>query len=97
MEYNAPNTGEKYREIARNMGVNNVDAMSAQEYRKAAVDAVIALSKSIGIPQKLIEIGAKEEDLLKLAKMAYNDVCTPGNPRDTNEEDILEIYKKAFK
>lgn len=96
MEYNAPATGEKYREIARNLGVKNVEDMSEEEYRKAAVDAVITLSKKIGIPQKLVEIGGKEEDLQRLAKMAYNDVCTPGNPRDTNEEKILEIYKRAF-
>ncbi|GKU28770.1 lactaldehyde reductase [Clostridium folliculivorans] len=97
MEYNAPATGEKYREIARQMGVENVDSMTQEEYRKAAVDAVVTLSKSIGIPQKLAEIGAKEEDLEKLAKMAYADVCTPGNPRDTSVEEILAIYKKAFK
>jgi lactaldehyde reductase len=97
MEYNAPATGDRFREIARQMGVANVDTMSQEEYRKAAVDAVVNLSKSIGIPQKLVEIGAKEEDLEKLAKMAYADVCTPGNPRDTNVEEILEIYKKAFK
>jgi len=97
MEYNASATGEKYREIARNLGVADVDSMTADEYRKAAVDAVVALSKTVGIPQKLIEIGAKEEDLARLAKLAYNDVCTPGNPRDTNEAEILEIYKKAFK
>lgn len=96
MEYNASATGEKYREIARNLGVKNVDTMSSEEYRKAAVDAVIALSKKIGIPQKLIEIGGKEADLPALAKMAYQDVCTPGNPRDTSEADILEIYLKAF-
>ncbi|GKU25749.1 lactaldehyde reductase [Clostridium folliculivorans] len=97
IEYNAPATGEKYREIARQMGVENVDSMTQEEYRKAAVDAVVTLSKSIGIPQKLAEIGAKEEDLEKLAKMAYADVCTPGNPRDTSVEEILAIYKKAFK
>lgn len=96
MEYNASATGEKYREIARNLGVKDVDAMTADEYRKAAVKAVVTLSKSIGIPQKLTEIGAKKEDLPKLSKIAFNDVCTPGNPRDTNEEEILEIYKKAF-
>ncbi|EGO65545.1 lactaldehyde reductase [Acetonema longum] len=96
MEYNAPATGEKYREIARNMGVANVDSMNEAEYRRAAVDAVISLSKTIGIPQKLREFGAKEEDLPKLAQMAYNDVCTPGNPRDTNIEDILGIYRQAF-
>lgn len=97
MEYNASATGEKYLEIARNLGVKNVDSMSADEYRKAAVDAVITLSKKIGIPQKLADIGGKKEDLPKLAKMAYQDVCTPGNPRDTSEADILEIYLKALK
>lgn len=97
MEYNASVTGEKYREIARNMGVQGVDTMSAKEYRKAAVDAVVTLSKKIGIPQKLVQIGGQEGDLPRLAKMAYNDVCTPGNPRDTSEAEILEIYKKAFK
>ncbi|QGU96242.1 lactaldehyde reductase [Clostridium bovifaecis] len=97
MEYNAPSTGTKYREIARNMGVRNVDSMTEEEYRKASVDAVVTLSKSIGIPQKLVEIGAKEEDLLRLAEMAYNDVCTSGNPRDTKVEEILQIYKNAFK
>jgi lactaldehyde reductase len=96
MEYNASATGEKYREIARNMNVEGVDTMSPEEYRKAAVNAVVALSKKIGIPQKLVEIGGKEEDLPRLAKMAYQDVCTPGNPKDTNEAEILEIYKKAF-
>jgi lactaldehyde reductase len=97
MEYNAPSTGEKYREIARQMGAENVDEMSSQEYRKAAVDAVRNLSRKIGIPQTLSEIGAKEEDLSKLSKIAFKDVCTPGNPRDTSEADIFAIYKKAFK
>jgi len=63
---------------------------------RIVLNAVVALSKKIGIPQKLVEIGGKEEDLPRLAKMAYQDVCTPGNPKDTNEADILEIYKKAF-
>ena len=97
MKYNAPATGDKYKEIARQMGVTGVDSMSTEEYRKAAVDAVLALSKKIGIPQTLSEIGAKEEDLERLSKMAFNDVCTPGNPRDTSAEEILEIYKTAFK
>ena len=97
MEYNAVATGEKYKEIARQMGVANVDSMTAEEYRKAAVEAVVTLSKNIGIPQKLVEIGAEEEDLQRLAEMAFADVCTPGNPRDTSVEDILSIYKKAFK
>lgn len=97
MEYNAPATGEKYKSIAKAMGVANVDAMDQDTYRKAAVDAVIALSKKIEIPQKLSEIGVKEEDLPRLAKAAFADVCTPGNPRDTSEEEILKLYQKAFK
>jgi len=96
MEYNATATGTKYREIARNMGVANVDCMSMEEYRQAAVAAVIALSQKIGIPQKLREIGVKEEDLPQLAQMAYCDVCTPGNPRDTSVADILKIYQPAY-
>ncbi|MBV4430959.1 lactaldehyde reductase [Clostridium tyrobutyricum] len=97
MEYNAPSTGEKYREIARHMGVSGVDELTADEYRKTAVDAVRNLSKKIGIPQTLSEIGAKEEDLPKLSGIAFKDVCTPGNPRDTSESEILDIYKTAFK
>ncbi len=97
MEYNAPATGDKYREIARCMGVKNVDCMNAEQYRKAAVDSVAVLSRNIGIPQKLIELGIPEKDLPMLAKTAYNDVCTPGNPRKTTEAEILEIFNKAYK
>ena len=96
MEYNAPATGEKYRHIAKAMGVSGTDAMSQDEYRKAAVDAVKALSKTVGIPEKLSEIGVKEEDLPALSQSAFADVCTGGNPRDTSPEEILELYKKAF-
>lgn len=96
MEYNAPATGEKYRHIAKAMGVANVDAMDQQTYRQAAVDAVVALSQRINIPQKLAEIGVKEKDLPQLAKSAFADVCTPGNPRDTSEAEILALYQKAF-
>jgi len=97
MEYNAPATGEKYRSVAKALGVANVDTMNQEAYRKAAVDAVCALSKRINIPQKLSEIGVKEKDLPQLAKSAFADVCTPGNPRDTNEAEILALYQKAFK
>lgn len=96
MEYNAPATGDKYKAIAKAMGVANVDGMSQEAYRTAAVDAVKALSKRIHIPQKLNEIGVKEANLEKLAVAAFNDVCTPGNPRDTSAEEILALYKKAF-
>ncbi|GKX65779.1 lactaldehyde reductase [Inconstantimicrobium mannanitabidum] len=97
MEYNAEATGEKYREIARAMGVQGVDSMSQEEYRKAAIDAVKKLSEDVGIPKVLSEIGVKEEDLQALSESAFADACTPGNPRDTNVEEILEVYKKAFK
>lgn len=96
MEYNAPATGHKFREIARALGIKNVEAMTADEYRKSAVEAVITLSKKIGIPQKLCEIGVKKADLPLLAKSAYEDVCTPGNPREASQADILALYEKAF-
>lgn len=96
MEYNAQATGEKYREIARAMGVTGVDNMSQEEYRKAAIDAVKKLSEDVGIPKTLREIGVKEEDLEALAESAMADACTPGNPRDTSIEEILEIYKSIY-
>ncbi|EHI97512.1 lactaldehyde reductase [Clostridium sp. DL-VIII] len=96
MEYNAQATGEKYREIARAMGVQGVDNMSQDEYRKAAIDAVKKLSEDVRIPKTLKEIGVKEEDLKALAESAMADACTPGNPRDTNVSEILEIYKSIY-
>lgn len=96
MEYNALETGEKYREIARVMGVEGVDSMSQEEYRQAAINAVKKLSEDVGIPKTLREIGVKEEDLHDLAKSAFTDACTPGNPRDTSIEDIYEIYKSIY-
>ncbi len=92
MAYNAPCTGEKYREIARAMGVEGVDEMTQEEYRKAAVDAVQQLSIDVGIPKDLKEI-VKEEDVQFLAESAYADACRPGNPRDTSVEEIVELYK----
>lgn len=97
MEFNAPETGEKFREIARAMGVKGVDDMSQDEYRKAAINAVRQLSKDVGIPEKLHTISVQEKDLLSLSQDALNDVCTGGNPRDCTAEDILEIYRLAFK
>ncbi len=91
MEYNAPATGEKYREIARAMGVKGVDDMSQEEYRKAAIDAVKQLSKDVGIPADLKEI-VKPEDVDFLAQSAYDDACRPGNPRETSVEEIKELY-----
>lgn len=97
MEYNAEATGEKYKDIAKVMGVKEVDSMSQEEYRKAAIDEVKKLSEDVGIPKVLNEIGVKEEDLQALSESAFVDACTPGNPRDTNVSEILEIYKKAYK
>lgn len=96
MEYNAEYTGEKFRDIAKAMGVEGTENMSQEEYRKAAVDAVKQLSKDVGIPEKLHEIGVKEEDLQALAESAFADVCTGGNPRPCTVESILELYKTAF-
>ncbi|WP_316631771.1 lactaldehyde reductase [uncultured Ruminococcus sp.] len=94
MEYNQEYTGEKFREIARAMGVEGVDGMSQAEYRKAAIDAVKQLSKDVGIPEKNEKV--KAEDLEVLAADAYADACRPGNPRETNVEDLKELYKKIM-
>lgn len=91
MEYNAPATGEKYREIARAMGVKGVDEMSVNEYRNAAVDAVRQLSEDVGIPADLKAI-VKKEDVDFLAESAYADACRPGNPRETSVADIKELF-----
>lgn len=96
MEYNAEYTGEKFKDIAKAMGVEGTESMSQEEYRKAAVDTVKQLSKDVGIPAKLHEIGVKEEDLQALAESAFADVCTGGNPRPCTVESILELYKTAF-
>ena len=95
MEYNKCAAMEKYEGIARAMGVNT-KGMSKEEAADAAIDAVIKLSKSINIPQKLREINIKEESLVQLANDAFIDPCTGGNPRSTSVEEILEIYKKAY-
>ena len=95
MEYNAPYTGEKYRDIAKAMGVEGVDAMSLEEARAAACAAVAKLSKDVGIPQDLKEI-VKHEDLDFLSESAYADACRPGNPRDTSVEEIKELYLKLL-
>ena len=92
MEYNAPCTGEKYRDIAKAMGVKGVDDMSLEDARKAAIDAVKQLSVDVGIPTDLKDI-VKEEDLDFLAQSAFDDACRPGNPRDTSKEEIIELYK----
>ena len=94
MEYNADCTGEKYREIARAMGVKGVDDMSVEEYRKAAIDAVAQLSVDVGIPIKLEAI--KEDDLDFLAESAHADACAPGNPKDASVEDLKALFRKIM-
>ena len=91
MEYNAPATGEKYRDIAKAMGVEGVDAMSLEDARKAAIDAVKQLSVDVGIPTDLKEI-VKAEDIDFLSQSAFDDACRPGNPRDTSVAEIKELY-----
>ncbi len=95
MEYNAPCTGEKYRDIAKAMGVKGTENMSQEEYRKAAIDAVKQLSVDVGIPTDLKDI-VKPEDIAFLAQSAYDDACRPGNPRDTSVEEITELYNKLM-
>lgn len=95
MEYNAECTGEKYREIARAMGVTDVDNMTQEEYRKAAIDAVKKLSIDVGIPADLKEI-VKKEDISFLAQSAFDDACRPGNPKDTCVEDIVKLYESLM-
>ena len=95
MEYNAPATGEKYREIARAMGVKGVDEMTQEEYRKAAIDAVKQLSLDVGIPQDLKAI-VKKEDIPFLAQSAMDDACRPGNPKDPTLQDIIKLYESLM-
>lgn len=95
MQYNMESSLVKFGGIARAMGVDTA-GMNARQAAQAAVDAVRALALRVGIPQRLSALGAREEDLPRLAASALADVCTPGNPRDTNVAEILELYKKAF-
>ena len=95
MAYNAEATGEKYREIARAMGVKNVDSMTQEEYRAAAVEAVRQLAEDVGIVTSLKGV-AKEEDIHQMSVDAYNDACRPGNPKDTSVEDIEALYRSLM-
>ncbi len=95
MAYNAPATGEKYRDIAKAMGVEGVDAMTLEQARTAAIDAVKQLSQDVGIPADLKDI-VKPEDLDFLSQSAYDDACRPGNPRDTSVEEIKELYRSLL-
>ncbi len=96
LKFNAPATGEKYREIARVMGVPNVDAMDEATYRQAAIDVIQKLADDVGIPKSLSEAGVKREDIPFLAESAFNDACTPGNPRDASLEEIIGIYESIY-
>lgn len=96
LAFNAPACGEKYRNIGRAMGVNGIDDMSLEDAKKMTVAAVRQLSADVGVPEKLNQLGVKKEDLPELAAAAIIDVCTPGNPRDVTEADLLAIYEEAF-
>ena len=96
LKFNALATGEKYREIARVMGVPNVDAMDEATYRQAAIDIIQKLADDVGIPKSLSEAGVKREDIPFLAESAFNDACTPGNPRDVSLEEIIGIYESIY-
>ncbi len=95
MKYNAEATGEKYRDIAKAMGVQGTENMTAEEYRQAACDAVTQLSIDVGIPQDLKAI-VKEEDIDFLAQSAMDDACRPGNPKDPTKQDIIDLYKSLI-
>ena len=95
MEYNAPATGEKYRDIAKAMGVEGTEKMTQDEYRKAAIDAVKKLAADVGIPADLKDI-VKPEDIPFLAQSAYDDACRPGNPRETSVEEITKLYESLI-
>ena len=95
MQYNAEFTGEKFRDIARAMGVK-VENLTLEEARKAAVDAVFALNRDVGIPLHLRDVGVRKDDIPALAQAAFDDVCTGGNPREASLADIVELYHTAW-
>ncbi len=94
MDYNRDSVGDRLREVARAMGVKNVDALSSEEAKQAAIDAVQKLSDDVGIPKKLDKM--KEEDLSQLADDALADACCPGNPRDPKKDEIIEMFRKLM-
>ena len=95
LEYNAEYTGEKYKALAEAMGVEGVENMTQEEYRRAAIDAVKKLSADVGIPADLKGI-LKEEDVQFLSESAFADACCPGNPRDTSLEEIKALYRSLM-
>ncbi|OJG58488.1 lactaldehyde reductase [Enterococcus mundtii] len=96
MRYNKDFTAEKYREIAKALAIPNAAEMSLSEVRDAACKAIAQLSKDVGIPETISELGVKAEDLPNIAEDAFRDVCTPGNPRDTSVPEIIELYKRLM-
>ena len=96
LKFNAPDTGERYREVARAMGVDGVDAMDQATYQQAAIAAIQQLADDVGIPRRLSELGVQEKDLQFLADSAIADACTPGNPRDVTAAQIVEIYQSIL-
>lgn len=96
MAYNADFTADKFRDIAKAMGVVGTESMSIEQARQAAIDAVKQLNQDVGIPANLKAIGVKREDIPALAKAAFDDVCTGGNPRDTNVSEIEQLYHAIY-
>ncbi|MFP3775493.1 lactaldehyde reductase [Enterococcus mundtii] len=96
MKYNKEFTGNKYREIAKALNIKDAESRSIQDIRDAACEAIDALSKKVGIPATISELGFKEADIAKIAEDAFNDVCTPGNPRETNVSEIIDIYQSLM-
>ncbi|MGG5373322.1 lactaldehyde reductase [Enterococcus sp. AZ196] len=96
MRFNKEHTGEKYRAIAVVLGIEGADTMDLETVRNAACDAVDTLSKDVGIPSTISELGVKAEDLPKIAEDAFKDVCSPGNPREALVKEIIELYKSLM-
>ncbi|WP_321387825.1 lactaldehyde reductase [uncultured Enterococcus sp.] len=96
MKYNKDFTGEKYREIALALGLENAATMSIEEVRDAACAAIDQLSKDVGIPATISELGVRPEDLPQIAQDAFKDVCSPGNPRDASVEEIIALYQSLM-
>lgn len=96
MKYNKDFTGEKYRDIGRALHIEGIDAMELEDARDAACDAIEKLSRQVGIPATISELGVKAEDISAIAEDALRDVTTPGNPRETNIKDIIELYQSLM-